>query len=353
MSYPYVPEIHIYSPSESDGQRAFDESPLESLHGFPEISPDIWDQGIITGAGSEHGPSQYLTSSAGDEGMLFNNGRWTHDFNMECHSYILFSIAGASPYSPYRYDYYFSPSNSVSPPSPNIPLQTPEDTPYALLPYSPVQSQGSALLGNSFQSLYASEQPPSPSSSIVQPYNYSQQNTLPTDFDRLCLLSPLSATESVALSPSPTTSVSSLPDEEQNIGGGLDSLAGKRCILPANAKRNLRSLPEHSVVGQHRKKINTAKERAANGSEAKRIREQKYKCHFDGCKKTYTASHNFKDHLKLHEGMRLVCPHRDSGCREDYAQEVSLYRHHRNSHKDCTEHHRRADCVWASKEECQ
>ncbi|KAK0194030.1 hypothetical protein F5146DRAFT_416010 [Armillaria mellea] len=262
--------------------------------------------------------------------------------------------------SPYRYDYYFSPSNSVSPPSPNcIPLHTPEDISYPLPPYSPVQFPGSALLGNSFQSLYISEQPSSPSSSIIQPYNYSQptlstfQNTLPTEFDRLCLLSPLSATESVALSPSPTTSVYSLPEEEQNIGGGLDSLAGKRCTLPANAKRNLRSPPEHSVVGQHRKKINTAKERAANGSEAKRIREQKYKCHIDGCTKTYTASHNFKDHLKWHQGMRLLCPHRDSGCREDYAQEVSLCRHHSNSHKDCTEHHRRADYVWASKEECR
>ncbi|KAK0480165.1 hypothetical protein IW261DRAFT_1476497 [Armillaria novae-zelandiae] len=340
MSYPYVPEIHIYSPAESDGQYAFDDSPLEILHGFPEIPPGIWDQGIITGAGPEHGPSQYLTSSAGDEGMLFNDG--------------------ASPYSPYRYDCYPSPSNSVSPPSPNIPLLTPEDAPYhPLPPYSLDQFQGSVLLGNSFQSLYTSEQPSSPSSFITQPYDYSQpplsafQNTLPAEFDRLCLLSPLSATESVALSPSPTASVSSLPDEEENVGGGLDSLAGKRCTLPPNAKRNLRSL-EHPVVGQHRKKISTAKkERAANGSEAKRIREQKYKCTFVGCKKTYTASHNFKDHLKSHAGMRLLCSHRDSGCREDYAQEVSLSRHHRTAHKDCTERHHRADYVWASKEECQ
>ncbi|KAK0236159.1 hypothetical protein EDD85DRAFT_839607 [Armillaria nabsnona] len=337
MSYTY-PQIHITSPSESDGQRVFDESPLESLHGFPEISHDIWDQGIITGTGFEHDRSQYLTSPAGDEGMLFNDST-----------------------SPYRYDYYLTPANSLSPASPSIPLYTPEDIPYSLPPYSPVQFQGSALLGNSFQSLYISEQPPSPSSSITQPHNYSLQtssttfqNSLPTEFDQLCLLSPLSATESVALSPSPTTSVSSLPDEEQNIGGRLDYLAGKRCTLPANAKRNLRSSPEHSVVGQHRKKINTAKkERAANGSEAKRIREQKFKCHFDGCTKTYTASHNFKDHLMSHRGMRLLCPHRDSGCREDYAQEVSLCRHHSNSHKDCTEHHRRADYVWASKEECQ
>ncbi|KAK0446198.1 hypothetical protein EV421DRAFT_257100 [Armillaria borealis] len=269
---------------------------------------------------------------------------------------MLFNDTGASPY---RYNYYLTPSNSLSPASPSIPLYTPEDIPYSLPPYSPVQFQGSALLGN-FQSLYISEQPSSPSSSIIQPYTYSQptsstfQNSLPTEFDQLCLLSPLSATESVALSPSPTTSVSSLPDEEQYIGGGLDSLAGKRCTLPANAKRNLRSSPEHSVAGQHRKKINTAKkERAANGSEAKRIREQKFKCHFDGCTKTYTASHNFKDHLMSHRGMRLLCPHRDSGCHEDYAQEVSLCRHHSNSHKDCTEHHRRADYVWASKEECQ
>ncbi|KAK0500203.1 hypothetical protein EDD18DRAFT_1148918 [Armillaria luteobubalina] len=331
MSYPYVPEIHIYSPSESDGQHAFDESPLESLHGFPEISPDIWDQGIIAGAGSEHGPSQYLTSPAGDEGMLFNDATITISrLRIRC-----------------------------LPPSPHIPLQTPEDATYPLPPYSPVQFQGSALFENSFQSLYASEQPSSPSSSLIQPYNYSQQtlsafqNTLPTEFDRLCLLSPLSATESVAFSPSPTPSVSSLPDEDPNVGGGLDSLAGKRCTLPANAKRNLRSLPERSVVGQHRKKISTAKERATNGSEAKRIREQKFKCHFDGCTKIYTASHNFKDHLKSHEGMRLVCPHRDSGCREDYAQEVSLWRHHRTSHKECTVHHRRADFVWESKEECQ
>ncbi|SJL09901.1 uncharacterized protein ARMOST_13282 [Armillaria ostoyae] len=278
MSY-YVPEIHIQGPSESDGQRAFDESPIESLslHGFPEISSDIWDQGITRGTDFEHDSSQYLTSSAGDEGMLFND----------------------TGVSPYRYDYYLTPSNSLSPASPRIPLYTPEDIPYSLPPYSPVQFQGT-LPGNSFQSLYISEQPSSPSSSIIQPYTYSQpasstlQNSLSMEFDDLCLLSPLSATESVALSPSPTTSVSSLPDEEQYIGGGLDSLAGKRCILPANAKRNLRSFPEHSVVGQHRKKINTAKERAANGSEAKRIREQKFKCHFDGCTKTYTASHNFK-----------------------------------------------------------
>ncbi|PBL03338.1 hypothetical protein ARMGADRAFT_12349 [Armillaria gallica] len=250
--------------------------------------------------------------------------------------------------SPYRYEYQSTPSNSLSSASPNT-VHTPGNTSSSLPPYSPVQFQGSAVPGNSFQPLYISEQPSSASSSIIQPYTYPQptsstlQNPLPAEFDHLCLLSPLSATESVALSPSPTTSVSSLPDEEQNVGGvGLDPLAGKRCTLPANAKRNL---PEHSVVGQHRKKIN-----AANGSEAKRIRERKFKCTFDGCTKTYTASHNFKDHLMWHQGMRLLCPHRDSGCREDYAQEVSLCRHHSNSHKDCTEHHRRADYVWASKE---
>ncbi|PBK75934.1 hypothetical protein ARMSODRAFT_950297 [Armillaria solidipes] len=229
---------------------------------------------------------------------------------MEYYSYILLSKAGVSPY---RYDYYLTPSNSLSPVSPRIPLYTPEDIPYSLPPYSPVQFQGTALPGNSFQSLYISEQPSSPSSSIIQPYTYSQpasstlQNSLSMEFDDLCLLSPLSATESVALSPSPTTSVSSLPDEEQYIGGGLDSLAGKRCTLPANAKRNLRSSPEHSVVGQHRKKINTAKERAANGSEAKRIREQKFKCHFDGCTKTYTASHNFKGAVLIpHRSFRMI-----------------------------------------------
>ncbi len=158
---------------------------------------------------------------------------------MEYYSYILLSNAGASPY---RYDYYLTPSNSLSPASPNIPLHTPEDTPYSLPPYSPDQFQGSALLGNSFQSLYISEQPSSPSSSIIQPYNYSLptlstlQSSILTEFDHRCLLSPLSATESVALSLSPTTSVSSFPDEEQNISGGLDPLTGKRCTYPANAK---------------------------------------------------------------------------------------------------------------------
>ncbi|KAG7451378.1 uncharacterized protein BT62DRAFT_419961 [Guyanagaster necrorhizus] len=262
--------------------------------------------------------------------------------------------------SPYTYGSYLTPSNSLSPVSPSIPLLTPEDTLYPLPNYSPVQFQESTLLGNSFQFLRISDHPRSSSStsSIIPPHSYSLptasnfQNSLSADYDHLCLLSPAAATETVALSPSPTTSVSSLPDEEQDIGGRLDSLAGKHCALPANAKRNLRNLPERSVVAQHQKKIDTAKrQHATNGSEAKRIRERKYKCQVDGCTKTYTASHNFKDHLMGHRGMRLLCPHRDSGCREDYAQEVSLCRHHRNSHKDCTRRHHRADYVWSSKEE--
>ncbi|KAK0205022.1 hypothetical protein DFS33DRAFT_1274005 [Desarmillaria ectypa] len=325
MNYSYPPEIRIHSPSESDGP-AFKVFLIYTRTFGTKESQEVMILNI------------YLTSSAGDEGMLFDDGT-----------------------SPYEYSYYLTPSNSLSPVSPSIPLLTPEDTQYSLPQYSPVQFQGSALLANSFQSLHISDysQPSSPTSSINQPHAYflptasNFQNTLPAEYDNFCLLSPISTTESVALSPSPTTSVSSLPDEEQNTGRGHDFLGGKRCTLPANAKRNLRSPPERSAVAQHRKKINTAKkEHAANGSEAKRIREQKYKCQHDGCTKTYTASHNFKDHLMWHQGKRLLCPHRDSGCREDYAQEVSLCRHHSHSHKDCTEHHRRADYVWAIKEEC-
>ncbi|KAK0194035.1 hypothetical protein F5146DRAFT_1221561 [Armillaria mellea] len=141
---------------------------------------------------------------------------------------------------------------------------------------TPVQFQGSPLLGNSFQSLYASEQLSSPSVFTIRPYNYSQstlstfQNTLLTEFE--------------PPSPSPTTNISSLPKKEQNIGGGLDSLAGKRYTRPANTKCNLRRLLERSVASQHRKKEHAAK----------RIREQAFQCTFDGCTKTYTASHNFK-----------------------------------------------------------
>ncbi|KAK0469522.1 uncharacterized protein EV420DRAFT_1494952, partial [Desarmillaria tabescens] len=293
MNFTY-PEIRIY---DSEGRGAFDDSsPLESLQGLPEISPDIWDQGIMRGFDLEPSlwgfveschathriapdPSQYLTSPAGDEGMLLGDG--------------------TSPYG-LGYNYYLTPSNSLSPASPSIPLHTPEDMQYPLPQYSPVQfNQGSALLRQSFQSLHISadySQPSSPTSSTIQPTTSNFPNTFPTDYDSLCLLSPISITESVALSPSPTTSVFSLPDEEQlDTGRGQNPLAGKRCPLPANAKRNLRSPPERSAVAQHRKKINTAKkEHVANGSEAKRIRERKYKCHHEGCTKTYTASHNYK-----------------------------------------------------------